>query len=80
MHRLTYFPLVAMASGGLVQTTISVIGASAPLNASILAGVVTGIGFMGAGAIVRQGDFTTGDATAASIWTIGIMGATVGYG
>ena len=74
------FPLVAMASCGLVQTAISVIGAGVPNNANILQGVVTGIGFIGAGAIIRQGDFTTGHATAASIWTVGIMGAAVGYG
>ena len=74
------FPLVAMASCGLVQTAISVIGAGAPNNANILQGVVIGIGFIGAGAIIRQGDFTTGHATAASIWTVGIMGAAVGYG
>ena len=77
---LRTFPLVAMASCGLVQTAISVIGASAPFNANILSGVVTGIGFIGAGAIIRQGDFTTGHATAASIWTVGIIGAAVGYG
>src|SRR5262249_1786579 len=74
------FPLVAMASCGLVQTPISVIGPTASNNANILQGVVTGIGFIGAGAIIRQGDFTTGHATAASIWTVGIMGAAVGYG
>src|SRR5215471_6219008 len=77
---LRTFPLVAMASCGLVQTAISVIGFNAPTNANILAGVVSGIGFIGAGAIIRQGDFTTGHATAASIWTVGIMGAAVGYG
>jgi putative Mg2+ transporter-C (MgtC) family protein len=77
---LRTFPLVSMASCGLVQTAISVIGASAPFNATILAGVVTGIGFIGAGAIIRQGDSATGHATAASIWTVGIMGAAVGYG
>jgi putative Mg2+ transporter-C (MgtC) family protein len=77
---LRTFPLVAMASCGLVQTAISVIGPSVPNNANILQGVVTGIGFIGAGAIIRQGDFTTGHATAASIWTVGIMGAAVGYG
>jgi uncharacterized membrane protein YhiD involved in acid resistance len=49
-------------------------------NANILQGVVTGIGFIGAGAIIRQGDLTTGHATAASIWTVGVMGAAVGYG
>jgi putative Mg2+ transporter-C (MgtC) family protein len=77
---LRTFPLVAMASCGFVQTAISVIGARAPLNANILSGVVTGIGFIGAGAIIRQGESTTGDATAASIWAVGIMGAAVGYG
>jgi hypothetical protein len=32
----------------------------------------------GAGAISRQGDITTGNPTAATIWTIGIIGAAVG--
>ena len=74
------FPLVAIASCGLVRTAISVFGANATVNANILQGVVTGIGFIGAGAIIRQGDSTRGHATAASIWTVGIMGAAVGYG
>jgi putative Mg2+ transporter-C (MgtC) family protein len=77
---LRTFPLVAIASCALVQTAISVFGATAVVNANILQGVVTGIGFIGAGAIIRQGDLTTGHATAASIWTVGIMGAAVGYG
>ena len=77
---LRTFPLVAIASCGLVQTAISVLGANATVNANIMQGVVTGIGFIGAGAIIRQGDFTTGHATAASIWTVGIMGAAVGFG
>ena len=47
---LRTFPLVAMASCGLVQTAISVIGLSVPNNANILQGVVTGIGFISAGA------------------------------
>jgi len=42
------------------------------VNANIMQGVVTGIGFIGAGAIIRQSDFTTGHATAASIWTVGV--------
>src|SRR5215472_3364379 len=77
---LRTFPLVAMAACGFVQTGISVLGAEVVNQANILQGVVTGIGFIGAGAIIRQGDFTTGHATAASIWTVGIMGAAVGYG
>src|SRR5262245_22776109 len=62
---LRTFPLVAIASCALVQTAISVFGADATVNANILQGVVTGIGFIGAGAIIRQGDFTMGHATAA---------------
>jgi putative Mg2+ transporter-C (MgtC) family protein len=77
---LRTFPLVAMASCGLVQTAISVLGVSAPFNANILSGVVTGIGFIGAGAIIKEGAAVTGHATAASIWTVGIIGAAVGYG
>ncbi len=77
---LRTFPLVAIASCGLVQTAISVFGPTALANANILQGVVTGIGFIGAGAIIRQGDLTTGHATAASIWAVGIMGAAVGFG
>jgi putative Mg2+ transporter-C (MgtC) family protein len=69
-----------MAVCGLVQTAISVIGASAPNNANILQGVITGVGFIGAGAIMRQGDVTTGTDTAASVWTVALMGAAVGYG
>ena len=47
---------------------------------NILQGIVIGVGFIGAGAIIRQGDITTGNATAASVWVVGIIGAAVGYG
>ena len=46
----------------------------------IAAQIVTGIGFIGAGAIMRQGTLTYGTATAASIWNVGIIGGAVGYG
>lgn len=77
---LRTFPLVAMASCGLVQTAVSVLGPGAPSHANILQGIVIGVGFIGAGAIIRQGDITTGNATAASVWVVGIIGAAVGYG
>jgi putative Mg2+ transporter-C (MgtC) family protein len=77
---LRTFPLVAIATCGLVQTAISVLGPSAISQASIMQGLVTGVGFIGAGAIMRQGTLTYGTATAASIWNVGIIGAAVGYG
>ncbi len=46
----------------------------------IAAGVVTGIGFLGAGAIVRHGFTTRGLTTAASVWTASAIGVGVGLG
>jgi putative Mg2+ transporter-C (MgtC) family protein len=69
-----------MASCGFVQTAISVLGPGATTQANIMQGVIIGVGFIGAGAIKRQVESTTGNATAASIWTVGIIGAAVGYG
>ena len=74
------FPLVAIASCGLVQLAVSVLGPGALTHAQILQGLVTGIGFIGAGSIMREGTSTHGMATAASIWNVGIIGAAVGYG
>lgn len=46
----------------------------------IVAGVVTGIGFLGAGAIIRSGENTKGLTTAASIWVSSGIGMAVGCG
>jgi putative Mg2+ transporter-C (MgtC) family protein len=54
---------------------------SALLNDTrIAAGVITGIGFLGAGAIVRHGFTTRGLTTAASIWAASAVGLGVGLG
>ncbi len=44
------------------------------------AGVITGIGFLGAGTIVKSADFVRGLTTAASIWVVSAIGVTVGLG
>ncbi len=44
------------------------------------AGVITGIGFLGAGTIVKIKDFVRGLTTAASIWVVSAIGVTVGLG
>lgn len=46
----------------------------------IAASVVTGIGFLGAGAIIRQGNIVRGLTTAASIWVVSGVGLAVGAG
>jgi len=46
----------------------------------IIQGVVTGIGFLGAGVIMRDGFNISGLTTAASIWTSSVIGILVGIG
>jgi len=46
----------------------------------IAAGVVTGIGFLGAGTIIRSGESVRGLTTAASLWTVSGIGLAVGCG
>ena len=46
----------------------------------IAAQVVTGVGFLGAGAILRQGTDVRGLTTAASIWVVAAIGMMVGFG
>jgi len=39
--------------------------------------LITGIGFIGGGAILKDGATVTGTATAASVWNAGVIGAAV---
>ena len=49
--------------------------------AKIISGVLTGIGFLGAGAIIHgSGNTVVGTATGASIWASGGIGLALGYG
>lgn len=46
----------------------------------VVQGIVTGIGFLGAGVIMREGFNISGLTTAASIWTSSVIGILVGVG
>ncbi|MBU0571551.1 MAG: MgtC/SapB family protein [Candidatus Omnitrophica bacterium] len=46
----------------------------------IASGVVTGVGFLGAGAVMRSGASVHGLTTAASIWAVAAIGLAVGAG
>ena len=74
------FPLVALASCGFVQATESSVGASPEATARIVEGLITGIGFIGGGAIIKHGGAVQGTATAAGLWATGAIGAAVGLG
>ncbi len=48
--------------------------------ARIAAGVVTGIGFLGAGTIIRSQDGVRGLTTASSLWVVAALGLSIGCG
>jgi putative Mg2+ transporter-C (MgtC) family protein len=49
-------------------------------RARVIQGLLAGIGFLGAGAILKRPDEVKGTATAAAIWITGALGAAVGHG
>ena len=77
---LRTFPLVAVASCGFIQAAEGV-GADHPeALARVVEGLITGMGFIGGGAILRLKDSVKGTATAASLWVTGAIGVAVGLG
>jgi putative Mg2+ transporter-C (MgtC) family protein len=77
---LRTFPLVAMASCGYILLTSSVLGEHPEGQARVIEGLITGIGFIGGGAILKGEGAVRGTATAASIWNTGAIGAAVAFG
>ena len=74
---------VIMDSSQLFQEAFALKGAESVFRIDpgrIAAGVVTGIGFLGAGVIVRSHDFVRGLTTAACIWFVAAIGIVTGCG
>jgi len=74
---------VLICLGSALFTVVSVLGFTGNVDpARIAAGVVTGIGFIGAGVIFRgmRGDKVMGITTAASIWITAAIGIAAGAG
>jgi putative Mg2+ transporter-C (MgtC) family protein len=77
---LRTFPLVAIASCSYVLVARYALGAADPNLDRVIQGLMTGIGFIGGGAIFKEGATVHGTATAASIWCTGALGAAVAFG
>lgn len=72
---------ILICAGSAIFTVVSM---SAPLGgrepARIAAQIVTGVGFLGAGSILRDRYQITGLTTAATIWTVSAIGIVAGAG
>ena len=80
-HRTVGFrtlSLVCVGSAGF--TLISIYGFQDVDTARVAAQIVTGIGFLGAGAILHRGYITKGLTTAAALWLTAAIGMACGTG
>ena len=78
---LRVFPLVAVTACAYVFVGQQLFtGKHSSEQSDVLQGLMTGIGFIGAGAIIKKGGDVRGVATAAAVWTTGGIGASVAYG
>ncbi|VVB73120.1 MgtC family protein [uncultured archaeon] len=73
--------LILVCMGSALVTMIAV-HTSVDLDGAkwITSGIVTGVGFLGAGAIMRDRFNIKGLTTAASIWMVAMIGMGIGYG
>ena len=69
-----------IAIGAALFTVVSINGFIGGNPSQVAAGVVTGIGFLGAGAIMHRGRSVEGLTTAASMWAVAAIGLSVGAG
>jgi putative Mg2+ transporter-C (MgtC) family protein len=70
---------VAVAACGYSLVGMSVLDTTGA-EARVLQGLITGIGFIGGGAILKSHGTVHGTATAASIWNTGLIGIAVAFG
>jgi putative Mg2+ transporter-C (MgtC) family protein len=77
---LRTFPLVALATCGFVQATEKFASSHPEAMGHIIEGLITGVGFIGGGAIIKYGSSVRGTATAASLLATGAVGTAVGLG
>lgn len=67
--------------GAMLFTVLSeYMGAAGGDPGRISAQIVTGVGFIGAGSILRDGNKISGLTTAAGVWLVAAIGMAVGYG
>jgi len=87
-HAAGFRTHILVCLGSTMIMLLSIYGFSAFVNevnvrmdpARLAAQVISGVGFLGAGAILRKGSVISGLTTAASIWVVAAIGLCVGAG
>lgn len=72
--------LVSLGAAGFTVLSIAGFPSAGADPARVAAQIVTGIGFLGAGAILKEGATIKGLTTAASLWVVASVGMAAGAG
>lgn len=70
------YPLVSIACCAFMLVAMEMFDSGDP-QAKVMYGIITGMGFIGGGAIMKQNDRVDGTASAAGIWLTGAIGISV---
>jgi putative Mg2+ transporter-C (MgtC) family protein len=76
------FAMIALVLPYITASTLGAMPDATALNSAfaVIANIVVGVGFLGAGLIIKLNDQPHGVTTAALIWTAAAVGALVGIG
>ena len=74
------YALVGLGAALFTVVSAAAFPAAGPDPTRIPAQIVTGIGFIGAGALIREGPSVRGLSTAASLWGVAAIGLAAGAG
>jgi len=79
--------LVCLSSAVLIHASRIVSLSTADIQGTLVfdpnrlgTGIVTGIGFLGAAAVIRSGDIVRGITTGACVWAVACLGVVIGQG
>ncbi|ACC98852.1 Putative Mg transporter [Elusimicrobium minutum Pei191] len=70
--------LICLGSTLFTILSVKMMGVGDP--GRIAAQIITGVGFLGAGAILREGNKVSGLTTAACVWLVAAVGMAIGFG
>ena len=79
-HKPVGFGTFILVSVGACALAITAVEMNLDNSVALLGAIVTGIGFLGAGALIKTSDKIFGFTTAASIWIFAIFGLIIGLG
>lgn len=79
-HKPVGFGTFILVSVGASALAITAAEMNLDHSVALLGAIVTGIGFLGAGALIKTSDKIFGFTTAASIWIFAIFGLIIGLG